>query len=86
MLTALPQTVSLSYSEIANALEKSLTKIDAALMKVLESMPPEPVSYTHLFVASLMPAMPLPCAKQASAEHREKIMKIALFFIVQVVW
>ena len=36
MLTALPQTVSLSYSEIAYALEKSLTKIDAALMKVLE--------------------------------------------------
>ena len=30
MLTALPQTVSLSYSEIAYALEKSLTKIDAA--------------------------------------------------------
>ena len=41
MLTALPQTVSLSYSEIAYALEKSLTKIDAALMKVLETMPPE---------------------------------------------
>ena len=41
MLTALPQTASLSYSEIAYALEKSLTKIDAALMKVLESMPPE---------------------------------------------
>ena len=41
MLTALPQTVALSYSEIAYALEKSLTKIDAALMKVLESMPPE---------------------------------------------
>ena len=41
MLTALPQTVSLSYSEIAYALEKSLSKIDAALMKVLESMPPE---------------------------------------------
>ena len=40
MLTALPQTVSLSYSEIAYALEKSLSKIDAALMKVLESMPP----------------------------------------------
>ena len=38
MLTALPQTVSLSYSEIAYALEKSLAKIDAA---VLESMPPE---------------------------------------------
>ncbi len=41
MLTALPQTVSLSYSEIAYALEKSLAKIDMALMKVLESMPPE---------------------------------------------
>ena len=41
MLTALPQTVSLSYREIAYALEKSLTKIDAALMTVLESMPPE---------------------------------------------
>lgn len=41
MLSALPQTVSLSYSEIAYALEKSLVKIDAALMKVLESMPPE---------------------------------------------
>ena len=40
-ILALPQTVSLSYSEIAYALEKSLTKIDAALMKVLESMPPE---------------------------------------------
>ncbi len=37
----LPQTVSLGYSEIAYALEKSLVKIDAALMKVLESMPPE---------------------------------------------
>ena len=41
MLTALPQTVTLSYSEIAYALEKSLSKIDAALMKVLEAMPPE---------------------------------------------
>ena len=40
MLTALPQTVSLSYSEIAYALEKSLAKIDMALMKVLESMRP----------------------------------------------
>lgn len=41
MLTALPQTVSLSYSEIAYALDKSLVKLDDALMKVLESMPPE---------------------------------------------
>ncbi|MEG1406055.1 MAG: rod shape-determining protein, partial [Alistipes sp.] len=36
-----PQSVSLSYSEISYALERSLAKIDAALMKVLESMPPE---------------------------------------------
>lgn len=41
ILTALPQTVSLNYNEIAYALEKSLVKLDAALMKVLESMPPE---------------------------------------------
>ncbi len=41
MLTALPQTVSISYSEIAFAIEKSLAKLDAALMSVLEQMPPE---------------------------------------------
>ena len=41
MLTALPQSVSLNYNEIAYALEKSLVKLDAALMKVLETMPPE---------------------------------------------
>ena len=41
MLSALPQTVTLSYNEIAYALEKSLVKLDAALMTVLETMPPE---------------------------------------------
>ena len=41
MLTALPQSVTLNYNEIAYALEKSLIKLDAALMKVLETMPPE---------------------------------------------
>ena len=41
MLTALHQTVTLSYNEIAYALEKSLVKLDAALMTVLETMPPE---------------------------------------------
>ena len=40
ILTSLPQTVTLSYNEIAYALEKSLVKLDAALMKVLETMPP----------------------------------------------
>ena len=41
ILTSLPQTVTLSYNEIAYALEKALVKLDAALMKVLETMPPE---------------------------------------------
>ncbi len=41
VLTALPQSVVLNYSEIAFALERSLMKIDTALMKVLEMIPPE---------------------------------------------
>ncbi len=41
ILTALPSTLSLSYSEVAYALERSLVKIDAAIMKVLEMIPPE---------------------------------------------
>ena len=41
ILTSLPRTVSLSSNEIAYALEKSLVKLDAALMNVLEKMPPE---------------------------------------------
>lgn len=40
-LTALPTTVSLSYGEISYALEKSLAKLDNAVMKVLEMVPPE---------------------------------------------
>lgn len=41
MLTALPTTVAVSYSEMSYALEKSLVKIDATVMKVLEMVPPE---------------------------------------------
>lgn len=41
ILTSLPSTISLSYSEVAYALEKSLVKIDATIMKVLEMLPPE---------------------------------------------
>ena len=41
ILTALPQTITLSYNEIAYALDKSLAKLDAALMKVLQEMPAE---------------------------------------------
>ncbi len=41
VFTALPQTVILNYSEIAYALEASLTKLDEAVMDVLTEMPPE---------------------------------------------
>ena len=41
VLTSLPTTINISYSEVAYALEKSLLKIDAAIMKVLEIIPPE---------------------------------------------
>ena len=40
-LTALPKTVTLNYREISHALEKSLTQLDAALMRVLHAMPSE---------------------------------------------
>ena len=41
ILTSLPSVLSISYNEMAYALEKSLVKIDAAIMKVLEMVPPE---------------------------------------------
>ena len=41
MFTSLPTTLNVSYSEVAYALEKSLLKVDAAVMKVLEMVPPE---------------------------------------------
>ena len=41
VLTSLPTTINISYSEVAYALEKSLLKVDAAIMKVLENVPPE---------------------------------------------
>ena len=41
MYNALPKSVTLTFAEIAYALEKSLTQLDDALMKVLHSMPPE---------------------------------------------
>ena len=40
ILTARPRTVSLNSSEIAYALDKSLVKLDTALMTVLEKTPP----------------------------------------------
>lgn len=41
ILTSLPSIINVSYREISYALEKSLMKIDATIMKVLEMIPPE---------------------------------------------
>ncbi|MCI5982497.1 MAG: rod shape-determining protein [Marinilabiliaceae bacterium] len=40
-MTALPLEVPVSYQEIAHALEKSVSKIEAAVMSALEQTPPE---------------------------------------------
>lgn len=41
IITALPLEIAVSYKEIYQALDKSLMKIDAAILKVLEKIPPE---------------------------------------------
>jgi rod shape-determining protein MreB and related proteins len=41
MMTALPIEVPVSYQEIAHCLDKSLTKIESAVLAVLEQTPPE---------------------------------------------
>jgi rod shape-determining protein MreB len=40
-MTALPIEVPVSYQEIAHSLEKSITKIEAAILSALEQTPPE---------------------------------------------
>ncbi|MCX6322397.1 MAG: rod shape-determining protein [Bacteroidia bacterium] len=41
IMTSLPIEISISYQEIAYCLDKSLSKIEAALLSVLEQTPPE---------------------------------------------
>ena len=41
LLTGIPKQVTVSYSEIAGCLDKSISKIEEAIMKALESTPPE---------------------------------------------
>lgn len=41
VIDSCPHEVMVSYQEIAYALDKSLVKVDAAIMKVLEKTPPE---------------------------------------------
>ncbi len=40
-MTALPVEIPVSYQEIAHCLDKSITKIEAAILQVLEDTPPE---------------------------------------------
>lgn len=41
MLTGIPKEITVTYSEIAHALDKSLLKIEAAVLSTLEMTPPE---------------------------------------------
>lgn len=41
LMTGIPKQVSIGYSEIAQALDKSIAKIDEAVLRVLEMTPPE---------------------------------------------
>lgn len=40
-MTALPMKVPVSYQEIAHCLDKSISKIEAAVLSALEQTPPE---------------------------------------------
>ena len=40
-MTALPMSVPVSYQEIAHCLEKSITKLESAVLQALEQTPPE---------------------------------------------
>ena len=41
MMTALPIEIPVSYQEVAHCLDKSLTKVESAVLSVLEQTPPE---------------------------------------------
>lgn len=41
LMTGIPKTISISYREIAHALNKSIMKIEEAILKALEFTPPE---------------------------------------------
>jgi len=40
-MTALPMEVPISYQEVAHCIEKSISKIEAAILSALEQTPPE---------------------------------------------
>jgi rod shape-determining protein MreB len=41
MLTGIPKEITVNYSEIAHALDKSIAKVEAAVLNALEMTPPE---------------------------------------------
>lgn len=41
LMTGIPKQINVSYSEIARALDKSITKIEDAILRALENTPPE---------------------------------------------
>ncbi|HMN88918.1 MAG TPA: rod shape-determining protein [Saprospiraceae bacterium] len=41
LMTGIPKQIKISYSEVAHALDKSISKIEDAVLKALESTPPE---------------------------------------------
>jgi rod shape-determining protein MreB len=41
LMTGIPKTISISYKEVAHALNKSIIKIEESVLKALESTPPE---------------------------------------------
>ncbi len=41
LMTGIPKQITLSYTEIAHALDKSISKIEEAVLKALETTPPE---------------------------------------------
>ena len=41
LMTGIPKQITVGYSEIAHALDKSISKIEDAVLRALESTPPE---------------------------------------------
>jgi rod shape-determining protein MreB len=41
LMTGIPKQITVTYSEIAHALDKSISKIEEAILKALETTPPE---------------------------------------------
>lgn len=41
LMTGIPKQIEISYSEVAHALDKSISKIEEAILKALETTPPE---------------------------------------------